>query len=145
MRLTILALSSIVALAGCYDPTIRDGQFTCSAADPSCPSGLSCDPCAHTCVRTPAASCDGGTGAGGDMAHASGGGDMAQPPMPTCSSSSDCTGSSCPPGSTKGCICVLPPNMTTMVCASACSVDADCPPGPNMSVQHCQPTGNCGP
>lgn len=35
--------------AGCYDPTIPSGGFSC-VSDPSCPSGLTCDPCNHLCV-----------------------------------------------------------------------------------------------
>ena len=51
-----IALAALSALvwAGCVEPSIRDGQFACAAADDSCPPGFQCG-ADGLCVRDPGA------------------------------------------------------------------------------------------
>ena len=47
------AILSLIALggAGCYDPSLGEGQYRCTAADPRCPESFACDPCSHLCLH----------------------------------------------------------------------------------------------
>jgi hypothetical protein len=56
----------VLFLAGCYQPSIRNGGFTCAPTDnPPCPEGFYC--VGGVCVDTPGYTYqDGGTGGNGD-------------------------------------------------------------------------------
>lgn len=53
-------LAFVLLLAGCYTPKLTNGQFTCSASDTRCPSGMTC--VCNVCTADPNMSCDGGVG-----------------------------------------------------------------------------------
>jgi hypothetical protein len=71
--LVVVALAALAPLAGCYSPSIADGQFTCAQGG-SCPSDFVC--LCGVCRPSSFTTCADGGAPGGDMA-ASGGGDMA--------------------------------------------------------------------
>jgi hypothetical protein len=63
----VLAFAAALLAAGCFQPRVDDGHFTC-ADDGSCPPGFHCsscddlcwvDPSAHTCDAPPAVAADG--------------------------------------------------------------------------------------
>lgn len=70
VRWTVLT-ACLLGLAGCFNPTVKDGGFACSSTDtPPCPSGFFC--VSGYCVKNP-----GQTVAPADLAMASAPGDLA--------------------------------------------------------------------
>jgi hypothetical protein len=81
MRVTVILLG--LAAAGCYDPQITDGGFSCDPAEPKpCPDGYACRDVRGTfvCTRGPAVPpVDTGSAASGDDLAGAPVDDMAQP------------------------------------------------------------------
>jgi hypothetical protein len=115
-----------LALGGCYDPSIREGQYSCSSTSFYCPGGLTCDPCTFLCVYASHA-CNAGDG-GTSFDGAGGGGDGDCPNCGPCAAGMHlCNGN-----------CVS--NQSVDSCGSSCS---PCPAPPANAASTCDGT-SCG-
>jgi hypothetical protein len=136
------ALACALALASCYSPTIDDGQFSCSQAGDSCPSGFHC--LCGSCRLDVVMSCYDGGGSPIDAALDQAAPDLSGMDAATCAL----------PGCTNGCRSLGDPGIAKVAFCPAAwqlaglNTPAGCfhqpmPNGKNAAGMDCAASDNC--
>lgn len=140
--------------ASCADTTCSDG--VCVALESTsyclgactrtsdCRQGYVCDSLVGACLPD----CQKGFSCGTKLACQTDGTCRTQvttpPDAASCASDGDCTGTACPDGAAKGCVCILDLSNQKR-CHPACVQQSDCPVLPGGPPQFCMPGGICAP